>query len=204
MIGRKIAPSRDGFSCGVDEVGLGALAGPVVAAAVILPRGWYPSGLNDSKRLSKLKRNELYCELEQKVSYGIGIVSSKHIDRINILRASLLAMSRAINRLTVRPNIVLVDGVNTLDGADLFSKAIISGDRSVASIAAASVLAKVYRDNLMTDMAEKYPEYEWNNNAGYGTKRHLLALKEYGITIHHRCSFSPIYKILWQENKITH
>ena len=195
---------RHGFCCGIDEVGRGALAGPVVAAAVILPRGWYPKGLADSKTLSKSKRNHLHTCMISEITFGIGLSFPDEIDRINIRNATLRAMKRATVNLGTKVNVALIDGKDIPIQMKMFSKAFVSGDSYLPAIAAASIVAKVYRDDLMFALAKTHPEYGWQNNVGYGTSHHLLALKEYGRTSHHRCSFSPIYNMLCQENKLSH
>ena len=186
---------RFGWCCGVDEVGRGALAGPVVAAAVTLRRGIFPKGLRDSKKLSKLKREKLFEDIKGFADYGIGLSTAQEIDGLNILQASLLAMKRAVNNLKVSPRVVLVDGIHLPNNLPQYGLAIISGDTSIPAIAASSIIAKVYRDNLMLKLSVSYPEYGWDKNAGYGTDHHLVALKKYGITPEHRCSFSPVYNI---------
>ena len=180
---------------GVDEVGRGPLAGPVVAAAVILDSGKPIYGLNDSKKLSLKKRNELYEKIyEQAIAIGIGIVSSQEIDQYNILEASKLAMKQAISALNCTADFLLVDAVNL--NLAVPQEAIIKGDMRSNSIAAASIIAKVTRDELMTEYDEIYPEYAFKKNAGYGTKDHLAALEIYGATPIHRVSFSPVKNIL--------
>ncbi len=180
---------------GVDEVGRGSLAGPVVAAAVIIDINNIPDGINDSKRLSKKKRLEISNEIIKYSIYSIAEASVEEIDQINILQASLLAMKRAIEGLSKKPKTVLIDG-NFKPKTNLPTHTIIKGDNKSLAIAASSIIAKVYRDNLMTDLSNKYPEYLWNKNAGYGTKEHLLAIKKCGITPIHRKSFKPIHNIL--------
>ena len=182
--------------CGVDEVGRGPLAGPVVAAAVILDANNIPEGLNDSKKLSEKKRIALDREIRaHAIDYSIAEVSVEEIDEINILQASLLAMRRAVARLSISPSGVLVDG-NQNPGFDLPTNLIVKGDSRSVSIAAASILAKNFRDNLMTKLGEKHPEYGWALNAGYGVPKHIAALKLVGVTKYHRKSFAPIRKIL--------
>jgi len=175
---------------GCDEAGRGCLAGPVVAAAVILPKGFRNPGIDDSKKLSLKKREALAPLIMKKaLAYGIGVVDHKEIDKINILNASFLAMHRAIDQLNVRPELILVDGnrFNAYDGID--HECIIKGDSKFLSIAAASVLAKTYRDELMLDWHSKFGHYGWNRNMGYPTKEHRKAIKEFGITKIHRRSF---------------
>jgi ribonuclease HII len=175
--------------CGVDEAGLGPLAGPVSAAAVILPPHAQIPGLNDSKKLTDKKRRELYpVIMEQAVAYGIGFASHEEIDEINILQATYLAMERAIAKLSVRPELALIDGNRAKDfGVPV--KTVIKGDSLSASIAAASILAKVTRDDLMLEAAREYPQYAFDVHKGYGTKAHYEALAAYGPSPIHRMSF---------------
>ena len=178
---------------GTDEVGRGCLAGPVVAAAVILKEDI--PGLTDSKKISPKKREFLADLILEKSFFAYGVVSNNKIDKINILNASLLAMKRAILNLPVRPSLVLVDGTFKPD-LDIPMRAIIGGDSSENAISAASIIAKVYRDNLMIKLSQKFSNYAWESNFGYGTKAHLEGLKKFGITSHHRKSFKPVHKIL--------
>lgn len=176
---------------GVDEVGRGPLIGSVVAAAVILPSGFYMSEINDSKKLSEKKREELYpIIMEKAISVGIGVVDSETIDRVNILNATKMAMKMAINNLSVKPEHVLIDAVK-LD-IDIPYTAIIKGDAKSESIAAASIVAKVYRDNMMKDLDKEYPMYDFKSNKGYGTKKHIEAIKKYGVLKEHRKTFKPV------------
>ena len=175
--------------CGVDEAGRGPLAGPVCAAAVILPKHLQIPGLTDSKKLTDKKRRELFPIIqEQAVAYGIGLASEQEIDEINILQATFLAMRRALDQLTVRPEIALIDGNRETDFG-LPVKTVVKGDSLSANIAAASILAKVTRDNLMLEMAGKYPEYGFEIHKGYGTKAHYEALRTYGPCPIHRKTF---------------
>lgn len=175
--------------CGVDEAGRGPLAGPVCAAAVILPRDAEIPGLNDSKKLSDKKRRELFPIIKEKaICYGIGLASHEEIDEINILQATYLAMERALAQLTVTPQQVLIDGNRTKDFG-LPVKTVVHGDSLSMSIAAASVLAKVTRDDLMLEMANEYPQYGFEIHKGYGTKAHYEALRTYGVCPIHRNSF---------------
>ena len=180
---------------GVDEVGRGPLAGPVISAAIILNKEKIPEGINDSKKLSKKKREVINEELISQHSFAIGIASVEEIDKINILQASLLAMKRAVLNLNIKPQTILVDG-NKLPDLEYNMYPIIKGDSKSISIAAASIIAKVYRDKLMQDLSLQYPGYYWEKNSGYGTKQHLLALNNLGITPIHRKSFAPIYNML--------
>ena len=180
---------------GVDEVGRGPLAGPVISAAIILNKEKIPEGINDSKKLSKKKREVINEELISQHSFAIGIASVEEIDKINILQASLLAMKRAVLNLNIKPQTILVDG-NKLPDLKYNMYPIIKGDSKSISIAAASIIAKVYRDKLMQDLSLQYPGYYWEKNSGYGTKQHLLALNSLGVTPIHRKSFAPIYNML--------
>ena len=175
--------------CGVDEAGRGPLAGPVCAAAVILPEHLQISGLNDSKKLTDKKRRELFPIIqEQAVAWGIGLASETEIDEINILQATFLAMRRALEQLNARPEIALIDGNRETDFG-LPVKTVVKGDSLSANIAAASVLAKVTRDNIMAEMANQYPEYGFEIHKGYGTKVHYEALRTYGPCPIHRKTF---------------
>lgn len=175
--------------CGVDEAGRGPLAGPVCAAAVILPKNHIIDGLNDSKKLTEKKREALYDVIKNEaVAYSIAMASEKEIDEINILQATYLAMRRAVSGLDMEPDFVLVDGNrDPILGID--TKTVIKGDALSASIAAASVLAKVTRDRYMLEISEKYPEYQFPKHKGYGTKLHYEMLEKYGISDIHRKSF---------------
>lgn len=175
--------------CGVDEAGRGPLAGPVCAAAVILPRNTEIAGLNDSKKLSEKNREKLYDEIcEKAVSFGIAFASVGEIEQLNILNAAMLAMNRAIAQLEPQPELALIDG-NRSSAIEINSRCVIKGDEKCADIAAASILAKVTRDRYMLEMAEKYPEYHFERHKGYGTKLHYEALREYGPCEIHRPSF---------------
>jgi ribonuclease HII len=180
---------------GVDEVGRGPLAGPVISAAIVLNKEKIPEGINDSKKLSKKKREVINEELISQHNFAIGIASVEEIDKINILQASLLAMKRAVLNLNIKPQTILVDG-NKLPDLEYNMYPIIKGDNKSISIAAASIIAKVYRDKLMQDLSLQYPGYYWEKNSGYGTKQHLLALDNLGVTPIHRKSFAPIYNML--------
>ena len=181
----------EGFEiiCGVDEAGRGPLAGPVYAAAVILPKHLQIPGLNDSKKLSDKRRRELYPVIcDQALAYGIGFATEQEIDEINILQATFLAMERAMAQLKIRPDLALIDG-NRQKDFGLPVKTIVKGDSRSANIASASVLAKVSRDDWMIAMAEKYPEYGFEIHKGYGTRAHYQALEAYGPSPIHRMSF---------------
>lgn len=175
--------------CGVDEAGRGPLAGPVYAAAVILPADFEIEGLNDSKKLTETKREMLFPIIQQNaVAFGIASASEKEIDEMNILQATYLAMNRAIEALGVAPALCLIDG-NRKEGICHPAQTVIGGDAKCACIAAASILAKVSRDRFMLEMAEKYPEYGFAKHKGYGTKAHYAALREFGPSPIHRMSF---------------
>lgn len=175
--------------CGVDEAGRGPLAGPVCAAAVILPEHLEIPGLNDSKKLTDKKRRELFPLIQEKaLAYGIGFASQEEIDEINILQATFLAMERALGALAIRPGLVLIDGNQEKDFG-LPVKTVVKGDSLSANIAAASVLAKVSRDDVMLEFARQYPEYGFDIHKGYGTKAHYAALTQYGPCPIHRRSF---------------
>lgn len=175
--------------CGVDEAGRGPLAGPVCAAAVILPDGYDIPGLNDSKQLTDKKRRELYPVIKKEaIAYGIAFVDEKVIDQVNILNATFMAMKDAIGQLEVTPELALIDG-NRVSDFGVEAIPVVKGDAKVASIAAASILAKVARDDFMTEMAQQYPEYGFEIHKGYGTKRHYAAIEEYGMCSVHRRTF---------------
>ena len=179
------------FIAGVDEVGRGPLVGPVVAAAVILPRGFVDERINDSKKLSEKKRNDLYKIIfDNAVSIGIGVISNHRIDKINIYEATKEAMKEAINNLDVAPEYVLIDAIKLDINIPFIS--IIKGDSKSQSIAAASIIAKVTRDKMMYELDKKYPMYDFKNNKGYGTKKHVDAIKKYGVILEHRRSFKPV------------
>ena len=187
----------EGFKlvCGVDEAGRGPLAGPVCAAAVILPRELEIPGLNDSKKLSEKKREELFDVIKEKaLTYGIAFADVAEIEEYNILAATFIAMNRAIAQLTPEPDIALIDGNRTL-GINMLSRSVVKGDSKCADIAAASILAKVTRDRYMMEMAEKFPQYHFDKHKGYGTKLHYEALREFGPSEIHRLSF--LKKMHW-------
>lgn len=186
----------DGPVAGIDEVGRGPLAGPVVAAAVILDPARLPVGLRDSKQLAKTARERLHDEIRAlAVAFGIGSASVEEIDRINILEAALLAMRRAVAALPRPPVACLVDGTHD-PRTGLPTRTVIGGDRRSLSIAAASILAKVTRDRIMAGLAREHPAYGWEKNAGYGVPAHLDSLRLVGVSRHHRKSFAPVRKIL--------
>lgn len=165
----------------------------MVAAAIILPKDIFIDGVNDSKKLTEKKRKALFEEIKQKAfSYGIGIVDSKTIDEINILQATFLAMKKALEQLSVKPDLVLVDGNHTIPNLQNKQQAIVSGDAKSACIACASILAKVTRDNMMYEYAKLYPQYNFEKHKGYGTKAHLEAIQKYGSCPIHRMTFAPL------------
>jgi len=188
---------------GVDEVGRGPLAGPVTAAAVRLRPGQIPHGLNDSKKLTARRREALFVQIMAHAEVSVAHASVAEIDSLNILRASHLAMERALCGLPVPPDFALIDGNMLPKGLTCPAQAIIGGDARSLSIAAASIVAKVTRDRVMVDLAQLYPGYGWEKNAGYPTKMHRAALLNLGVTPHHRRSFKPIHNILYQDNSIT-
>ncbi|MDC3152272.1 ribonuclease HII [Pelagibacteraceae bacterium] len=180
---------------GVDEVGRGCLAGPVVSAAVILKKGIKFKNLKDSKKLSYKQRIEVSRDIKNNSYFSIGIASVKEIEKFNILQASLLSMRRAILKLSKRPDLVLVDGIFAPE-VSYQCKTYIKGDEKIKCISAASIIAKVYRDKMMINMSKKFKNYFWNKNFGYGTKEHIIGLKKYGLTAMHRKNFNPIHKML--------
>lgn len=178
------------FVAGIDEAGRGPLAGPVVAAAVVLPEGVFIKGLNDSKKLSEKQREELYDMITEKaISYDVGIVDEKIIDQINILNATKMAMEIAVQSLGVKPDLLLIDAVK-LDNLNIPQQSIIKGDALSISIAAASIIAKVTRDRLINEFDSVYPQYGFKKHKGYGTKEHIDAIKKYGICPIHRTTFT--------------
>ena len=187
------APAK--LVCGIDEAGRGPLAGPVVAAAAIIDIDNCPKGLNDSKKLTHKARERLFEELMAQAEIGIGIASVEEIDEINILQATMLAMTRAFEALPRRADFALIDG-NRLPKLACPARAIVKGDARVLSIAAASIAAKVTRDRMMLEIAEAHPGYGFEKHMGYGTAMHMNALNRFGATPHHRRSFAPVRKIL--------
>ena len=180
---------------GVDEVGRGSLIGPVYAAAVILKKSIDKKILKDSKKLSKSKREILSKYIKKNSVWAIGKASVKEIEKINILHASLLAMKRAIMKLRKKPSLVLIDGNKLPIIKNYKLNSVVKGDQKIPSISAASIIAKVTRDKMITNLWKKFREYNWDKNCGYGTKQHLKAIKNLGVTSHHRKTFSPIKKI---------
>lgn len=177
------------FIAGVDEAGRGPLAGPVIAAAVIFSSDVFIKEVNDSKKLSEKKRDELFpLIIDKALCFAYDIVPNKTIDEINILNASLLAMKNSVESLKIKPDLVLIDGNKTFDSA-VNKRAIVKGDSKSFSIAAASIIAKVLRDKIMIDLHEEYPAYNWSKNKGYPTREHIAAIKEKGTTPFHRKSF---------------
>lgn len=182
-----------GSVAGVDEVGRGPWAGPVVAAAVILDRSNVPAGLRDSKTLSPARREALATSIEDTAVVGLGVCSVEEIDEGGVGRATLLAMSRAVDALCVRPDTALIDGtVMPSLPSGMAAQTLPRADALCPSVAAASIVAKVYRDTVMTTLARSFPAYAWDRNKGYGTKDHAEALDRHGVTVHHRRSFAPI------------
>lgn len=188
---------------GVDEVGRGPLAGPVVAAAVILDPANIPAGLNDSKKLTAKKRDALYDELLAVADVSIAEATVAEIDTHNILRASHIAMVRAVAGLRKTADYALIDGNMVPRDLVIPSETIIKGDGRSLSIAAASVVAKVWRDRHMVALAQQHPHYGWENNAGYPTAQHKLGLEQFGVSEHHRRSFKPIHNILYQDKNVS-
>ena len=180
---------------GVDEVGRGCLAGPVVSAAVVLKKSINLNLLKDSKKISFNKREEISEHIKKNSYYALGIASVEEILNLNILQASLLSMKRAILKLEIKPGLTLIDGNFAPKGLKNY-KTIINGDEKVKVISAASIIAKVYRDRFMIRLSKKFSNYAWDRNFGYGTKAHFEGLKQFGVTSHHRKGFRPIHKIL--------
>ena len=183
------------ITAGVDEVGRGCLAGPVVSAAVIFKKGINLRLLKDSKKISFRKRGEIAEHIKNYSHYAIGTASVNEILNLNILQASLLSMKRAIQKLAVKPGLTLIDGNIAPTGLEKY-RTIVNGDEKIKIISAASIIAKVYRDRLMIKLSQKFSNYAWERNFGYGTKAHLEGLKKFGVTAHHRKGFRPVHKIL--------
>ena len=183
------------ITAGVDEVGRGCLAGPVVSAAVVLKKSINLNLLKDSKKISFNKREEVSEHIKKNSYYALGIASVEEILNLNILQASLLSMKRAIEKLEIKPGITLIDGNFAPRGLTNY-KTIINGDEKIKVISAASIIAKVYRDKFMIRLSKKFSNYAWDKNFGYGTKAHFEGLKQFGVTSHHRKGFRPIHKIL--------
>ena len=198
---RKALANGYKYIAGIDEAGRGPLAGPVVAAAVILPADFILLGLTDSKKLNEKTRDEFYeVIVEEAISYGVAVISNQVIDQINILEATKQAMRTSLDELNPEPDHVLIDSVK-LEGLRYSSESIIKGDQKSITIAAASVLAKVSRDRLMKEIHDQYPMYDFKSHQGYGTKHHLEMLAEYGVTEHHRTSFSPVYDTIHRSRR---
>ena len=185
---------------GVDEVGRGCIAGPVTAAAVILNPQKIPSGLNDSKKLNLKNREKIFQSIQDTCTFCVAHSSVEEIDQINILQASLLSMKRAIFGLRIKPDFVLIDGNKNPEGLESNFETIIKGDSKSLSIAAASIVAKITRDRIMSRLDKEFPGYNWSQNAGYPTKMHKSAILDIGITPYHRRSFKPVYNILYKQN----
>ena len=186
---------------GVDEVGRGSLIGPVYAAAVILKKNIRKKDIKDSKKLTKIEREKLAKFIKKNSTWAIGSASVKEIERLNILSASLLAMKRAIKKLKVKPNLVLIDGNKSPELSNYLIKTIIKGDQKIKEISAASIIAKVSRDKIMFKMSKSFKKYKWDLNAGYGTRDHINAIRKYGVTRFHRKTFNPIHYILSHRKK---
>ena len=194
-----------GFSriAGVDEVGRGPLAGPVTACAVVLDMSRIPEGLNDSKKLSAQRRESLAEAILACAEVSVASASVEEIDELNILRASHLAMERAVAGLLTPPDHCLIDGNLIPKGLTVSAEAIVKGDSKSVSISAASIVAKIRRDYVMSALAQQYPGYGWETNAGYPSKSHRLALQNLGVTPHHRRSFKPVHNILYQQKNVS-
>ena len=188
--------SGKSLECGCDEAGRGCLAGPVVAAAVILPLDFSCPGLNDSKQLTELQRDELRIIIEQEaIAWAVALVDEKEIDEINILNASILAMHRAVDKLTVTPEFIIVDGNKFKKYGNVPHQTIVKGDSKYLSIAAASVLAKTHRDELMMKLHGEFPQYGWDRNKAYPTIKHRQAIKQYGVSPYHRLSYKLLNRV---------
>lgn len=201
----ELAAHRRGFHtvAGVDEVGRGPLAGPVCAAAVVLDTHNIPDGLNDSKKLTANRRDVLFDQLMAVADVSIAEATVAEIDEHNILRASHIAMVRAIDGLSMPADYILIDGNMVPRGLTTANEVLVKGDSRSLSIAAASIMAKVWRDRLMVDLAQQHPGYGWDSNAGYPTPVHKKALLELGVTPHHRRSFKPVHNILYQDKNLS-
>jgi len=194
---------KNNKTAGVDEVGRGCLAGPVFAAAVILNNNINIRGIKDSKKIPFKKRVLLSKYIKKNSIYAVGSASVEEINKINILNASLLSMQRALEKLKHKPSIAYIDGLYAPKNVKVKCKTFVKGDEKIICIAAASIVAKVTRDLFMIKLAKKYPKYSWNKNFGYGTDDHLLGLKKYGITKHHRKKFNPVHKMLMSKARET-
>ena len=192
LICKMLKPNYSGFllEAGTDEAGRGCLCGPVVAAAVILPKGFKHDLLNDSKQISEKKRMELRPFIEKNaLAFGVSFIDQKEVDKLNVLQASITGMHRAINQLNILPEFIIVDGNKFRNYKEIPHKTIVKGDAKYMSIAAASVLAKTYRDEYMQKIYEEFPMYNWKQNKGYPTKEHRTAIRKFGITKYHRKTF---------------
>lgn len=186
---------KDSLEAGCDEAGRGCLAGPVYAAAVILPPGYKHPLLNDSKKIPEEAREELRLHIEHHaLAHGVGFANPEEIDRHNILQATFIAMHRAIDQLTLRPESLLIDGNNFRKYKGIHHTCLIKGDGRFKSIAAASILAKTYRDDFMKQLSTQHPHYQWGSNKGYGTASHLKGIESFGLTSHHRRSFTKAFQ----------
>ena len=194
--------AHDGIVAGIDEAGRGPWAGPVVAAAVILDRETAPEGLRDSKTLSEKKRETIAAALRQCADIGVGVASVEEIDELNILQATFLAMRRAAANLNAAPDACLIDG-NGDPGLRCKIETVVKGDAKSLSIAAASIIAKTTRDQMMRDLALEFPAYAWERNKGYGAPAHRAGLEAHGVTPHHRKSFAPIHNMLYADSSTT-
>tara|TARA_Y100000590_G_scaffold397066_1_gene478328 strand:- start:326 stop:922 length:597 start_codon:yes stop_codon:yes gene_type:complete len=188
---------------GVDEVGRGCLAGPVFSAAVILNKNINTKDIKDSKKISFKRRLLISKYIKKNSTYAIGSASVQEIEKLNILNASLLSMKRALNKLKLKPSVAYIDGPFAPKNLNIKCKNFIKGDEKIVSIAAASIVAKVTRDLFMIKLSKKYPKYYWDRNFGYGTKDHLVGLKKYGITKHHRKKFKPVHNIWFRKTRET-
>lgn len=197
-----IENSIGGLVAGVDEAGRGPLAGPVVAAAAILNPQCVPAGIRDSKTLAEARRNDIADALIEVAAVGVGVASVEEIDRLNILQASLLAMTRAVEALPVAPAACIIDG-NIKPKLACPAYTVLKGDAKSLSIAAASIVAKATRDRMMRRLAREFPQYAWDSNKGYGVAAHFAALAAYGVTPHHRRSFAPIHNMLGADSSLT-
>ena len=194
---------RTNKTAGVDEVGRGCLAGPVFAAAVILNKKINIRDIKDSKQISYKKKILLAEYIKKNSIYAVASASVEEINKINILNASLLAMKRALDKLTLKPSIVYIDGLFSPKGLKIKHKTFVKGDEKITSISAASIIAKATRDIFMIQLGKKFPKYGWKKNFGYGTAEHLISLKKYGITKHHRKKFKPVHNILIRTTRET-
>ena len=193
--------NKNKLIAGVDEVGRGSWIGPVFSAAVILKKNINKNILKDSKKTSAKERKLLANYIKKNSIYSISKASIKEIDKLNILQATLLSMKRAINNLKHKPNIIFIDGTHAPKNTSYHFKTIIRGDEKIPAISAASIIAKVARDRYITRLAKNYTYYGWHTNFGYGTKKHLKAINKFGVTLHHRKSFKPMYNILLSKKK---